>query len=691
MDLFSLVARLTMDTSGFDQGVQRSRGVFSSLSDKLSAGTVMLGNLASKAVEKGIDAVINLGKTGIEYNAQMEDYTTNFAVMLGSTEAAAKKVESLKEMAAKTPFEMSDLASATQTLLAFGIESDNVDHVLQMLGDVSLGNTQKFNGLALAFGQMSSTGKLMGQDLNQMINQGFNPLQIIAEKTGASMGDLKSVMSGQKTSREFQKAIKAAKAEVKRLGDGASDSAKMLAQIGEDGAISADMVMQAFEIATAEGGKFYGGMEEASKTYNGMMATLSDNIHDLIGKAFKPVNDYMTTTLLPQAIEWVDTISQAYETGGLAAALDKAKSILSGLAQSLIEKAPDAFGAAAEAIVNALVGAINAAFGGGIVIPFDVSEIVSSGVGNVISFIGDTLQWIGDNGDFVKAALEVIAAGIIAVNVAANPVGAALKIIQIALLAIIMNWDSFKESVVGGAVIDAFNGIAGAIGNASSQWDDFALAVARAYDKDGFTGMFSEIWTAVSGIATDIGEAYNNFALFIATKANEAWVASINAIKDSFYSIGVYLSTTYSNFKSFIDSVVPQGLLDAFDKIKTAWQEISGAISSAIANIKEFFGLNEDEKGFGGGRSSGNGAGRHIPVGNHAVGLDYVPRDNYMANLHRGEAVLTRGEAEEWRRDESGGRGGVTVVQNIYAQEQTAAELMQEAYWQQERAVLMGV
>lgn len=763
MDLFSLVARLTMDTSGFDQGVQRSRGVFSSLSNKLSAGSVMLGNLASKAVEKGIDAVINLGKSVINTGADFEAGMARVAAISG---ASGMEIEALnekaKEMGAATVFSATEAASAFEYMAMAGWKTDdmldgisgvmnlaaasgeNLATVSDIVTDVitamgySASDSARFaDVLAAACTNANTDVALMGDT--------FKYVAPVAGAMGYSIEDLaiatglmanSSVKGGHAGTAlrailtNLSKPTKQMSKAMKKLGisvtesDGSMKSLRTVMQNMRQafaGLTESQRTQYAATIAGQEGmsgllaivnasEEDFNNLMEAVDNSSGTASHMAEVMNDTLRGALEnlggvietisiDLNEMMNDSSELQGLknivnfiaDSINSIYEAFKLGGLAAALDKAKSILSGLAQSLIDGAPDAFGAAAEAIVNALVGAINAAFGGGIVIPFDVSEIVSSGVGNIIGFIGDTLQWIGDNGDFVKAALEVIAAGIIAVNFAANPVGAALKIIQIALLAIVANWDAFKESVVGGAIVDAVNGIAGAIGSVSSRWDDFALSVARAYDAGGFTGMFSEIWTAVSGIATDIGEAYNNFALFIATKADEAWVATINAIKDSFYNIGKYLSETWENFKEFIDSVVPQGLLDAFEKIKTVWNEISGAISSAITNIKEFFGLNKDEKGFGGGRSSGNGAGRHIPVSNHAVGLDYVPRDNYMANLHRGEAVLTRGEAEEWRRGESGGRGGVTVVQNIYAQEQTAAELMQEAYWQQERAVLMGV
>ena len=112
-------------------------------------------------------------------------------------------------------------------MLGFNIEVEKVPRYLQAIGDVSMGDTQRFNSLTLAFSQMSAAGKLMGQDLNQMINAGFNPLQIMADKTGKSIAALKDEMS--------------------------------------KGAISAEMVQQAFIDATSASGKFYNMSENASK------------------------------------------------------------------------------------------------------------------------------------------------------------------------------------------------------------------------------------------------------------------------------------------------------------------------------------------------------------------------------------------------------------------------------------------
>ena len=80
----------------------------------------------------------------------------------------------------------------------------------------------------------------------------------------------------------------------------------------------------------------------------------------------------------------------------------------------------------------------------------------------------------------------------------------------------------------------------------------------------------------------------------------------------------------------------------------------AGAIASAAAGA------------MGSGGSTGSG---------RAGGLDYVPYDGYPAILHRGESVLTKAEASDWRRGNDGNSAGITIVQNIQSVPQTPVEL----------------
>jgi len=246
----AVVAQFDGDFKGLNKGLQQAQSKI----DKFTGGFTNAGKRIG-AVFAGIgSAALNASKIvgvaggafavfGIKTASDMQALSSSFETLTGSAEAGRKVFMDLKKMGAATPFEIGDLAKATQTMLSFGISVQDSQKFLTILGDVSLGNKEKLSGLSLAFAQVQSTGKLMGQDLLQMINQGFNPLNIISQKTGKSIGVLKEEMS--------------------------------------DGKITAQMVADAFETATKEGGLFYKGMERGSKTLSGTFSTLMDNVKNM--------------------------------------------------------------------------------------------------------------------------------------------------------------------------------------------------------------------------------------------------------------------------------------------------------------------------------------------------------------------------------------------------------------------------
>ena len=187
---------------------------------------------------------------------------------------------------------------------------------------------------------MASTGKLMGQDLLQMINAGFNPLTIIAQKTGATMADLKHVMAGEKTSDEFKALMQSAQAEVQKLGADASQSATMLAEIGKNGQVSSSLVDEAMQIATSEGGLFYQAMEKQSKTAAGLISTLKDNVQILLGDVFTGVSEAMKQEAIPAALGYVDQLSEAFRSGGTPALMSALGDILGDVAGKASAFAP---------------------------------------------------------------------------------------------------------------------------------------------------------------------------------------------------------------------------------------------------------------------------------------------------------------------------------------------------------------
>lgn len=211
-----------------------------------SKWTVAAGNMIADFAKKAASELGKVVQSGVDYNASMESYLTNFKVMLGSEEQAATKLSEMRKMAASTPFALSDLTEGTQTLLQFGVAADDTTGVLQQLGDISLGNADKLQTLVRAYGKMSSAQKVTLENVNMMIDAGFNPLNQICDATGESMSDL-----------------------YKRISDGK---------------VSFSELQAAVEAATSEGGQFYNGMLEASQTFSGRMSTLKDNVAALTGE-----------------------------------------------------------------------------------------------------------------------------------------------------------------------------------------------------------------------------------------------------------------------------------------------------------------------------------------------------------------------------------------------------------------------
>ena len=211
-----------------------------------SKWTVAAGQLIADFAKKAASSLKSVVKSGLDYNAQMESYLTNFKVMLGDEQLAAEKLEEIRKMAASTPFSLSDLTEGTQTLLQFGIAADDTTGVLKQLGDISLGNADKLQTLVRAYGKMSSAQKVTLENVNMMIDAGFNPLNQICDATGESMSAL-----------------------YKRISDGK---------------VSFNELEAAVAAATSEGGQFYNGMLEASQTFNGRLSTLKDNVAALTGE-----------------------------------------------------------------------------------------------------------------------------------------------------------------------------------------------------------------------------------------------------------------------------------------------------------------------------------------------------------------------------------------------------------------------
>ena len=258
------------------------------LSKDLKSSLNTIGNAMTVGVTVPLTAIAT---AGVKYNAELESYTANLTTLLnGNKKQAEELLNTLKETAKTTPYETSHLVKATQTMMSFGISAKDSQKYLSQIGDISMGNAEKLSGLTLAFSQVQSAGKLTGQDLLQMINQGFNPLNIISKETGESMASLKERMS--------------------------------------EGGVSAQEVAHAFEIATSKGGLFYQGMEKGAQTTEGKISTLKDS--------FKEATGSLTEALLPTLLSLVHALTKVADWfGNLSESGKRTILIIGGIVASI--------------------------------------------------------------------------------------------------------------------------------------------------------------------------------------------------------------------------------------------------------------------------------------------------------------------------------------------------------------------
>ena len=362
-----------------------------------------IGKTASAAL-KGITAVSGVlsaawgiaGAATVKYNANIEQLTTSFEVMTGSAEKAASIIEQLKTMGAETPFETTDLAETTQLLMNYGLTADEAISRMSMLGDISQGNAEKMTRIATAYGQMSSAGKVLLEDIKQMIEAGYNPLQEISETTGESMASL-----------------------YKRISDGK---------------LAVEEITASMERSTSEGGKYFESMAKQAETLSGRLSTLKDETQSFLGNLFSAGTDSLRDDVLPMATDIIDALNTGFEAGGidglmnafnrelpnlLSWGVDAAKNVMSGISKqlpgmvkSLFSALPSVLGSATELIpelVTSLMGVASEVVENLIAQLPELVPMILTGIKDIgLSVLNGAVDILGGVGEGIGAALKKI-------------------------------------------------------------------------------------------------------------------------------------------------------------------------------------------------------------------------------------------------------------------------------------------
>lgn len=295
---------ITLDTAQLEASAKRASNEFKSMggnieneSRRIDSAMRTIGTAA--AAYFSVTALTNFARSVVQVRGEIESLEISFATLLGSTDKAKELFGAIRDFEVKTPMTLEPLAKGAQTLLGFGVAAEKVMPILKQIGDISMGNADRFQSLVLAFAQASANGKLMGQDLLQMINAGFNPLNQMSKDTGKSIAELRDEMSR--------------------------------------GAVSAEDMEKAFAAATAEGGQFYGMLEKQSEGVNGALSNLEGAWNSMLNEIGSSQQNVFVSgvNLLTNMVEHYDVFLNAILS--VAAAYGTYKAAL--MAVWVVEKA----------------------------------------------------------------------------------------------------------------------------------------------------------------------------------------------------------------------------------------------------------------------------------------------------------------------------------------------------------------
>ena len=249
-------------------GIKDATGLLDSFTSKIGVSTSALAELATPIGAIGLigGAIAGIGVASVKAASELETLDTNLGTLLGSMDKGVALRKELQNYGQSTPYDTEGLAKAATTMLGYGVAQERVMPVMKQLGDIAMGNKENLNSLALAYGQMSASGKVMKQDLNQMANAGFGVNQI-AESMGVSVG-------------------------------------KFYKMVGE-GKVKIEDINKALTDATSAGGLFYQSAINSSSTFEGVMSNLGEAANNTLAN--------IGTSLLPMVKEAAQGLVQVFE------------------------------------------------------------------------------------------------------------------------------------------------------------------------------------------------------------------------------------------------------------------------------------------------------------------------------------------------------------------------------------------
>lgn len=257
--------------------VEESGNDFQDFAKDIAVAQVVLSTMKDIVVEVA-KKIVEVGKGAVKYNMTMEGYQKTIEAFFktsGQTaEEAAQNTADLianqKELSLATGIATNNLIDANKMLIASGVSGDDAQKAISALSKAIVatgGGNEELSRMASNLQQISNTGKASSADMKQFAMAGVDLYGLMADSTGKTVDELK------------------------------------------DMDITFDMIVQALDSATAEGGKFFEASQVGATTLQGQMNTLQSTIQDGLGKAFEPVNQALSEQLLPLAQQLIEEIN----------------------------------------------------------------------------------------------------------------------------------------------------------------------------------------------------------------------------------------------------------------------------------------------------------------------------------------------------------------------------------------------
>lgn len=285
------VRKLTREYKEFASGTNNADEIVKSLTDSLKRTAAEIG---------GLVAIKKFGSDVIEATGKMQQLQVALSTILQDKSKADQLIAEIVQFAAKTPFNLDDVATGAKQLLAYGSSADNVVKELSMLGDVASGLQIPIGQLIYLYGTLRTQGRAMTVDIRQFAGRGIPIFEELAKVLGVSKD-----------------------------------------QVGElvkEGKVGFKEVEQAFKNMTSEGGKFANLMENSAGTWPQRLSNIEDTLFQKMnefGNKYKEVFEFGIATA-EDLVESLDDVLSVM--GGLIAAYGtyKAALITAAVAQKAV-------------------------------------------------------------------------------------------------------------------------------------------------------------------------------------------------------------------------------------------------------------------------------------------------------------------------------------------------------------------